>query len=78
MRSYAGPPASPFPTMDSAFTPQNLTPYFEQVDDRWTVWPLWFPPNPSQPGTGGPMPSIWDDLVMAIEAIVHAPKGFST
>ena len=27
------PAGAPFPTMDSAFTPQNLTPYFERVDD---------------------------------------------
>ncbi len=69
------PAGATFATMESAFTPQNMTPYFERVGDRWTVWPLWFPPNPSLPGTGGPMPSAWDDLVMAIEAIVHAAEG---
>ena len=69
------PADAPFPTMESAFTPQNVTPYFERIDDAWTVWPLWFPPNPSRPGTGGPMPSIWDDLVMAMEAIVHGAEA---
>jgi uncharacterized protein with NAD-binding domain and iron-sulfur cluster len=66
------PPGSPFATLDDAFTPQNETPYFEQVDGRWTVWPMWFPPNPSPVGTGGPKPSVWDYLVMAIEGLAHA------
>ena len=65
------PAGSPFATMDEAFTPQNETPYFERVDGHWTVWPLWFPPGPDRPGTGGPNPSTWDYLVMTIEAIVH-------
>lgn len=69
------PAGSPFATMDAAFAPQNQTPYFEWVDDRWTVWPLWFPPTPDRPGTSGAMPSLWDDLVKAIEAIVHGAQG---
>ena len=68
------PAGSPFATMDEAFTPQNETPYFELVDGHWTVWPLWFPPGPDRPGTGGAMPSAWDYLVMAIEAIVHGAE----
>ena len=68
------PAGSPFATIEEAFTPQNETPYFEFVDGQWTVWPLWFPPGPDRPGTGGDMPSAWDYLVMAIEAIVHGAE----
>jgi uncharacterized protein with NAD-binding domain and iron-sulfur cluster len=71
----ARPPGSPFATLEEAFHPQNETPYFERVGGHWSVWPLWFPPGPDRPGTGGPNPSIWDDLVKAIEAIVHAVEG---
>ena len=73
--SLAAPPTRPFPTMESAFTPQNMTPYFERVDDAWTVWPLWFPPIRRDPAPAAPMPSIWDDLVMAMEAIVHGAEA---
>jgi uncharacterized protein with NAD-binding domain and iron-sulfur cluster len=69
------PASSPFSTLEEAFTPQNETPYFERVDGHWTVWPLWFPPGPDKPGTGGPMPSVWDYLVMTVEAIVHAAEA---
>jgi len=69
------PAGSPFATLEEAFTPQNETPYFELVDGHWTVWPLWFPPGPDRPGTGGAMPSAWDYLVMAIEAIVHGAES---
>ena len=69
------PAGSPFATLEEAFHPQNETPYFEYVDGAWTVWPLWFPPGPDRPGTGGPMPSAWDYIVMAIEAIVHGAEG---
>lgn len=69
------PAGSLFATIDEAFTPQNETPYFEFVDGHWTVWPLWFPPGPDRPGTGGDMPSAWDYLVMAIEAIVHGAES---
>jgi uncharacterized protein with NAD-binding domain and iron-sulfur cluster len=74
----ARPPGSPFATLEEAFHPQNETPYFERIGERWSVWPLWFPPAPDLPGTGGPNPSIWDDLVKAIEAIVHAVEGVLT
>lgn len=69
------PAGSPFATLDDAFTPHHETPYFELVGGAWTVWPLWFPPGPDRPGTGGPMPSTWDHLVMAVEAIVHAGQA---
>ena len=57
--------------------PQNLTPYFEPmtVMDRLAAV---VPARTVRPGTGGPMPSIWDDLVMAMEAIVHGAEAMCT
>jgi uncharacterized protein with NAD-binding domain and iron-sulfur cluster len=68
------PPSSPFATIEQAFHPQDETPYFERVDGRWTVWPLWFPPAPDEPGTGGPTPSAWDQLVKLVEAVEHVAE----
>ena len=69
------PGSAPFPTLESAFGAQNETPYFELVDGHWSVWPLWFPPNPSVPGTGGELPTPWDMLVMLVESLVHLAEG---
>ena len=66
------PEGTRFATIDSAFTPGNSTPYFEQDGAAWSVWPVWFPPSPDKPGTGGPDPSAWDDLVKLIELVAHA------
>ena len=66
------PPGTPFATMDEAFEPHDATPYFEEVAGRWTTWPVWFPPNPSRPGIGGPLPTTWDYLVMLVEGLARA------
>jgi uncharacterized protein with NAD-binding domain and iron-sulfur cluster len=66
------PEGSPLATIEDAFTPCDETPYFELVDGEWTVWPMWFPPNPERPGTGGPTPSVWAYLVMTLEAVARA------
>ncbi len=69
------PPTAPFATLESAFQAQNETPYFELVDGRWSVWPMWFPPNPAAPGSGGEFLTPWDMLVMLVESLVHVVEG---
>jgi len=66
------PTGAPLATVEEAFEPKNETPYFEFVNGRWIVWPIWFPPNASTPGTGGALPTAWDYVTMLVEAACHA------
>jgi uncharacterized protein with NAD-binding domain and iron-sulfur cluster len=66
------PAGAPMATIEQAFTPADATPYFENVDGTWKLWPIWFPPNPEKPGVSTHLlPSPWDYVVMLAEFIAH-------
>jgi uncharacterized protein with NAD-binding domain and iron-sulfur cluster len=73
------PPGSPFPTIDSAFRPQDRTPIGEFVDGSWRYWPVTYQPNSQTPGSDGS--PVWENikaLIAYADSVfeeLHEPGG---
>ncbi|MCB2205099.1 NAD(P)-binding protein [bacterium] len=69
-RAYAEldrPEGSPLRNWQDAFKPGNLIVFTEHIDGAWKYWPIEFPTNDEEPGTGGVLPTVWDYIHMLIE-----------
>lgn len=64
------PPGSPLATWQDAFKQQNWVVGEEHIGDRWIHDPQQFPTNDRVPGSGGPLPTVWEYLV-AILRFLH-------
>jgi uncharacterized protein with NAD-binding domain and iron-sulfur cluster len=54
------PPDAPFPTVESAFHPQDRTPIGEFVGGEWRYWPVTYQPNSITPGSG--KSPVWENI----------------
>lgn len=63
------PAGSPLATWDEAFKRHGFVDYGEQVDGRWTNWPVWFPMTDGMPGEGGEYPTVYDYIHEALVAL---------
>jgi uncharacterized protein with NAD-binding domain and iron-sulfur cluster len=63
------PPDAPLATWRDAFKPHDYVVLMEQLDaagTKWTPWPMDFPPNSDEPGTGGVLPTPWAMIQMMV------------
>jgi uncharacterized protein with NAD-binding domain and iron-sulfur cluster len=65
-------PDSPLCKWDDAFKPHTFVVLEENINAKWSHWPVTFPVNASQPGDGNPLPTIWDYVLMAIQWVEQA------
>jgi uncharacterized protein with NAD-binding domain and iron-sulfur cluster len=60
------PPDAPLATWQDAFKPHSYVVLMEKVGDRYVPWPLDFPRNTDEPGTGGVLPTPWAMIEMML------------
>ncbi|HMG25010.1 MAG TPA: NAD(P)-binding protein [Kofleriaceae bacterium] len=72
------PPGAPLATWQDAFKPHSYIVLMEQVRARYVPWPLEFPRNSDEPGTGGVLPTPWAMIEMILgwlaQLFVDSPR----
>ncbi|HMG54635.1 MAG TPA: NAD(P)-binding protein, partial [Kofleriaceae bacterium] len=72
------PPGAPLATWQDAFKPHSYIVLMEQVRARYVPWPLDFPRNSDEPGTGGVLPTPWAMIEMILgwlaQLFVDSPR----
>jgi uncharacterized protein with NAD-binding domain and iron-sulfur cluster len=65
------PGRQPLATWEEAFHKHDFIVDEERLGTRWVPWSLLAPHNASIPGVGGPLPTFWDYVSMALQLIVN-------
>lgn len=68
-------PDAPLPTWPEAVEHQDLVVLMQRYGDGWHPWPIRFPRNGAFPGPENPDVSVWDDVVMLVEALVEIGRS---
>ncbi len=56
----------PLASWRQAFAPHDYIVLMERVGQRWVPWPMNFPRNGQEPGSGGELPSPWSFIEMIV------------
>jgi uncharacterized protein with NAD-binding domain and iron-sulfur cluster len=64
------PGQQPIATWEEAFHEHDFIVDEEWLGSQWVPWSLLAPHNASIPGVGGPLPTFWDYVSMALQLIV--------
>lgn len=75
-RCYSELPAQSrtFKNWTEAFKPHSYVVLEEFFDNNWYHWPITFPSNRASPGSGEPLPSLWDYVEMAVHWLKEAVR----
>ncbi|MFZ1687701.1 MAG: NAD(P)-binding protein [Flavobacteriales bacterium] len=63
------PPGTPLATWTDAFKQHDFIMLMEQYRNSWRKWPLMLERNSDTPGSGLPVPTMWEHMVRAIELL---------
>jgi uncharacterized protein with NAD-binding domain and iron-sulfur cluster len=72
------PPGAPLATWQDAFKPHSYVVLMEKIGNRYVPWPMNFPRNSEEPGTGGVLPTPWAMIEMILgwlkQLFIDSPK----
>jgi uncharacterized protein with NAD-binding domain and iron-sulfur cluster len=69
------PAGAPLATWDAALKRHGFIDLGEQVDGRWTNWPLDFPTDGDTPGQGGEFGTLWDYIELTLKGLYELLTG---